>query len=145
MSQTLIFRSPIAREMDRLMADLFATPVAACGPCGDDFAPAANVWSDAQQYVIELDVPGFKMDQIEVSALGRELTLKGARPLNLPEGASLHLGERRGQSFQRVMRLPADARVEEIKAALKDGVLTVSVPKVEPVQPRKIVVQPTQN
>lgn len=76
---------------------------------------------------IQLDVPGYTEDQIEVEAKDRYLVIKGK-------------SESRGD-FRRLFRLSSGVSLDGIKASLQHGVLTVSVPKLPEVQPRKIAVE----
>lgn len=142
-TQTVYFRNPLAQDLDRLMANMLTprergvpTPAEAV----ESYDAATSVWSDAKSFVIELDVPGFKMEQVDVTSLGRELTIVGRRDTSPPEGAHVHAHGRIGGSFRRVVRLPQTIQTEQITASIRDGVLQVIVPKAELVQPRKIAV-----
>ena len=103
--------------------------------------PALNVWEDDQNVYAEAELPGMSMENIEVLVTGNELTIKGERAEQSPEGASYHRRERGAGTFSRVLRLPVDVNADKVTAALKDGVLTVTLPKTAVAKPRKIKVK----
>jgi HSP20 family protein len=106
--------------------------------------PALNVWEDAECFYAEAEVPGLSMKDIELFVTGDELTLRGTSQKERREGVTFHRRERGTDSFSRVIRLPADINGERVAASLKDGVLTIKLPKAEAAKPRKIEVRCTK-
>lgn len=110
----------------------------------DWMAPASDAKSDAQAYRISMELPGVAEGDVEITAEGGTLTVRGEKRAEREEkGDTWYFTERQYGSFQRSFRLPADADEAGIKAALKDGVLTLTVPRKAPAQPtgRKVVVE----
>ena len=103
--------------------------------------PALNVWEDERNYFIEAELPGLRMDDLDVTALGDELTIKGQRKEETIKGAVYHRRERGADSFVRSIRLPAAVEVAEVKASMQNGVLSISLPKAKQAQPHKIEVK----
>lgn len=103
--------------------------------------PAVNLWEDDRNLYAEAELPGMSLENVEVLVMGNELTLKGERRDNPPEGAAYHRRERGAGTFTRVVRLPIDVNAEGVEATLRDGVLTVTLPKTEKARPRKIQVK----
>jgi HSP20 family protein len=103
--------------------------------------PALNVWEDDRNIYVEAEVPGMKMDDLELTVLGNELTIKGCFRETKREGVSYHRRERGGGSFTRVLRLPVDLDAEQVQAGLENGVLTVTMPKAASAKARKIEVK----
>ncbi|MCK6457277.1 MAG: Hsp20/alpha crystallin family protein [Phycisphaerae bacterium] len=103
--------------------------------------PAMNVWEDPQNIYVEAELPGLKMSDIEVLVSGDELTIKGERRDTTPESASVHRRERGMGSFARTIHLAVPIEHDKVAAELRDGVLSVTVPKAEAVRPRKIEVR----
>lgn len=137
-----IHRVPAFAAMQRDMNELFnAITTDAVAPCSS--GPAMNVWENALSYFIEAELPGFKMEDIDVSVLGDEVTVKGQRVMGDREGAAYLRRERRvgSESFSRSFALPAALDVAKVEAALNDGVLLITLPKTPAVQPRKIAVK----
>ena len=103
--------------------------------------PPLNVWEDEQNFFVEAELPGLRMDDLELTMLGDELTIKGERKDSEHKGAAYHRRERGAGRFTRAIRLPAAVETENIKASLQDGVLSVSLPKAKEAQPHKIQVK----
>jgi HSP20 family protein len=103
--------------------------------------PALNVWEDAEKVFVEAELPGFKMDELEIYVTGDELTIKGNRAERQEEGVSFHRQERGFGAFSRALRLPVEADSERVEATLRDGVLTIALPKTPAAMPRKIEVK----
>jgi len=105
------------------------------------FVPDVDVQETPVAYVFKADLPGMKEKDVEVSMTGNRLTLSGKREEEKREDkASYHTWERSYGSFTRTFTLPAGTDGERVVADLKDGVLTVTVPKKPDVQPKKIAV-----
>ena len=102
--------------------------------------PALNTWEDGDAAYIEAELPGLTMDDVEVSVLGRELTIGGERRIGEPDGASWLRRERSSGRFTRTLTLPWDVDADKVEAKLADGILTVRLPKTETAKPRKIKV-----
>jgi HSP20 family protein len=106
-----------------------------------EFAPAMNVSETDSDYTIEAELPGFRMEDIEVAVLGDEVTIKGQRTLTAPDTATYLRRERRGGAFSRTFTLPEHVQVDKVAASLNDGVLLITLPKSPAAQPRKIAVK----
>ena len=107
-------------------------------PFGQAWAPLADLRETDDAYVVEMDLPGVKKDDISVELSGNELVVTG----DLKDGAdgqSNRRIRRRGHVEQRVL-LPAPAEADKVTASLADGVLTVTVPRSEPEKPRRVEV-----
>ncbi|MBN2474817.1 MAG: Hsp20/alpha crystallin family protein [Pirellulales bacterium] len=127
-------------EMDRLLTGFLGQPSGGPWPGVGRGHPAVNLWEDADAMIVELEVPGVKKDQIDISVVGDELSLKIERPDPTPEDVTYHRRERPVGAFGRVLRLPADVDAGRVEAELSDGVLTITLPKAENAKPRKIEV-----
>ncbi len=104
--------------------------------------PAVNVWEDEQNVYAEADLPGMKLDQIEVFVTeGNNLTVQGERQQPTPEGAMWHRQERGFGQFMREVTLPALVDADKVEAKYEQGVLRLTLPKSEAAKPRKITVK----
>jgi HSP20 family protein len=125
-------------EMDRLLTGfLGALPEP---PWAGRGQPAMNVWEERDALRAELEVPGVKNADIELSVVGNELSLRVERPDEAARGQTHHRRERPTGAFARVVRLPVEVDAERVEAQLRDGVLTITLPKAESAKPRKIEV-----
>ncbi len=136
-----IFVNPIQQlrsEMDNLLGGFF-------GPTFDGLSrgfvrgqPAVNVWDQSEELMVEMEVPGVKSQQIDVSVAGDELTIKVQRPDVSEESVTYHRRERPTGNFTRVLSLPCAVDANRVEADLAEGVLTLRLPKAEAAKPRKI-------
>jgi HSP20 family protein len=103
--------------------------------------PPVNVWQDETSLYVEAELPGYSMDDIDVSILENRLTISGKRELQWPEQASVLRQERRTGEFNRTFTLPIEIDSEKVQASFEHGVLTITLPKAAAAQPRKIQVK----
>ena len=105
------------------------------------FIPDVDVKETPLAYVFKADVPGMKEKDVEVSFTGNRLTLSGKREEERHEEKdTFFASERSYGAFTRTFTLPAGTVTEHASAEITDGVLTVTVPKMPEVQPKKIPV-----
>jgi HSP20 family protein len=103
------------------------------------FSPAIDVKETKDAYVVRADLPGVNEGDIEVSVTGNVLALSGRREQEVrEENEQFFALERTSGTFMRTLTLPDGANLDDIRAELKDGVLSLVVPKRPEVQPRKI-------
>lgn len=89
--------------------------------------------------VIQTNLPGVKAEQVNISVTGSTLTIKGDLGETKDfEGAIYLRRERRAASFSRSVTLPVEVEGENAEATLKDGVLTLTLPKAASVRPKNI-------
>lgn len=103
--------------------------------------PAVDIKEEADRFVIMADLPGVDPGDIEITMENGVLSIKGERKSEIrDEKEGYKRVERVSGTFYRRFSLPDSADAERIKAKGKDGVLEVSLPKHEKVQPRRIAV-----
>jgi HSP20 family protein len=98
---------------------------------GTAWAPPIDVYETEDRYVVTAEVPGLSRDQIELAVHDNRLTIRGTRSAGMPENAArrYHQVERGHGSFERAFRFADPVDQEHISADLRDGVLTVTMPK----------------
>ncbi|MCK5273518.1 MAG: Hsp20/alpha crystallin family protein [Alphaproteobacteria bacterium] len=95
-----------------------------------ELTPAVDVAEDDKAVTLTAELPGMKEEDVEVVLRDDMLTVKGEKKSEREEKKeNYHLTERRYGAFERTFRLPETADADKIKAAIEDGVLTVTVPK----------------
>ncbi len=103
------------------------------------FAPSFEVKETKDSYLIKADVPGVKEADLELQLVKNRLTIQGKREAEKEDkGETFYTYERSYGSFARSFTLPDGIDSEHLKAELKDGVLTVVLPKSPEVKPKKI-------
>ncbi len=103
--------------------------------------PPVCLWEDGERFVLEAEVPGLKMENLNVEVLGSEITIKGTRSRETGENVTFHRQERGAGEFSRTIALAVEIDPERAEASLKDGVLTVLLPKAEAARAKKIDVK----
>ena len=119
--------------MERSMRRFGMMPIAAL--------PAADIYETEDEYVVELEVPGYGEKELTIEVSDHVLTVKGEHEA-VTEGKekTYRLHERLEREFQRRFELPAVVDTEKMTATFKEGVLELHTPKVKAVVPRKIPV-----
>jgi HSP20 family protein len=128
----------IFEQMDRLFGPIgFDAPQSFPGV---PTFPALNVWEDDDNLYVEAELPGLKPEDIEASVIeGDQLTIAGERK-PADEGRLLRQECWYGR-FSRTITLPADVNADEVEAAYENGVLTLTLPKMEEAKPKRISVK----
>jgi len=128
-------RSPwtgLETEIDRLfeaaLTDLAGTPATAARFPVDLYEDKANTY-------VRAELPGVNRDEINVEMVDGALTLTAARKSPGAEGQP-----EQSFSFSRTVNLPTEVQTDNVSAAYENGVLTVTLPKRAPVEPKKITV-----
>jgi HSP20 family protein len=105
--------------------------------------PAVDIFeNDVHEYVIKVELPGLKREDINITVENNILTLRGERTSEVDTSRdSIHRVERQYGSFTRSFVLPSSVDANQITAAYKDGVLTLRIPQREEAKPRQIQVQ----
>ena len=111
------------------------------GPAG--FVPAFEVRESKDRFVLYADLPGVKESELEITLSGVRLLISGTRkPHEVEEeNETYYAVERTYGAFQRSFALPEGIDGEHIVAELRDGVLTVVVPKLAEMKARKIALK----
>lgn len=139
----------LRRQMDRAWVDDGGRPSATGRmlptPTTSQFPPL-SVHDAGAELVVVADVPGMTEKDIEVTLHDGVLSLRGERVRDVPEGMVVHRLERggRGQggrAFRRSLALPVRVDAEKTTATVRDGQLTVKMPKLVDAGPRKIAVR----
>ena len=131
-----------AREMDRLFDSMFSGQAVEGSPARSRLiAPAVNVTEDADAYHAEAELPGVLAEHLEIDATVDQVTIRGSRVIEAPEGARVLRRERAAGTFERTIGLPAPIDADRVEARLSDGVLTITLPKRAEDRPRRVEVR----
>ncbi|GAA0630814.1 Hsp20/alpha crystallin family protein [Streptomyces thermocarboxydovorans] len=129
-------------RMDHLLRTTFPFPGAGFPENGgtDAWIPAADVEETEDAYLVELELPGVKKDQITVEVSEGELAIHGEIKEKERTGV-IRRNTRRIGRFDYRMALPSNVDTEHIGAELTEGILTVRVPKAEKSKPQRIEIR----
>jgi HSP20 family protein len=127
-------------ELDRFFAS--TTPTQPRNGFFNTWAPAVDLFENRDEFVVLVEVPGMKKEDIEISLHDGALTISGERHFGRAENGveNSYRTERLSGRFQRSITLPARVQGEHVKATYTDGVLRVVLPKSEEAKPRQIEV-----
>ena len=125
----------LSRDMDRMLENFFAPTALSQRKRA---YPPLNLSEDKDNLYVECELPGVKIEDIDITLTDSTLAIKG----ELKPGDGKHYRrERAAGPFQRVVNLYSDVKRDEIKATLKDGILEIALPKAEEVKPKKIAIK----
>ncbi len=132
-------------ELDRLQNEinrLFDYDYGANGGLLDRaVSPALDVVEDDNTFTVYMDLPGVEEKNVDVSIASNVLTIKGTKELpELGEDVKVYRREEWEGSFQRTLSLPHSVDTQKVQAKMKNGVLTVTLPKREETKPKQIKV-----
>jgi len=104
--------------------------------------PLINVTEDQDHYYVRAELPGLRAEDLDISVTGNRLALSGNREIaGEAAEAKYHRREREGGKFSRAIELPEPMDSDKAAAKMKNGVLTVTLPKAESAKPRQIKVK----
>jgi HSP20 family protein len=106
---------------------------------GDAFIPLADVEELDDAYLVELDLPGIDKRDIDISVAGRRITVTGERKEKERVGILRRRTRTLGRFYYEIM-LPGDVDESGVNASLKDGVLSVRIPKASAERPLHVEV-----
>ncbi|MCG5055084.1 MAG: Hsp20 family protein [Myxococcales bacterium] len=105
------------------------------------FVPAVEVKENAEAYLVKADLPGIKQENVKVTLTGNVLRIEGHREEEKREDKQhFHVTERSYGTFSRAFALPEGTNADAVVAEMKDGVLSISIPKRPEDKPRHIAI-----
>ena len=103
--------------------------------------PATDVYETGDEFVVELEVPGFEEKELDVEVFDHTLLVKGGRKVESEKHErTMLLKERLEREFERRFELPATADSTHVSAEFAKGVLTLHVPKAPEARPHKVAI-----
>ena len=134
------FSSDMERMFDSLLGRTVGSVLRSRHP--DSFAPQLDVVETETGYVVSVDLPGVKPEEVKVEMEDGKLTISGKRETVKEEKTkNVHRVERTSGSFYRAIGLPREIDANQIEASYDQGVLKVTLPKSAEKQPRKIEIR----
>jgi HSP20 family protein len=109
-------------------------------PGPEGWTPAVDILETSDQYLLTAEVPGISRDDLDIRVHDGRITISGVRHERTPSCEQYHRVERGHGSFSRTFHLPVPVDGDRVTADLREGVLTVSCPKVGDGAARRIQV-----
>lgn len=103
-------------------------------------APRTNLYDAGENLEMKVEVPGMTKDDLNIKIQGNYLEINGTRKSDTPEGYTVHRVERGTATFSRSFTLPSDVNSDKVEANLKNGLLTLTLPKSEAAKPKQIAI-----
>jgi HSP20 family protein len=129
----------IDRFIDRVFGVPFNTPMT---PVESVWVPALDYSETEKAYVCRLEVPGIPKENLDLNLNGQVLTVSGHREIKREhEGEAFYVQERQIGRFVRSIRLPGPVAEPKIEATVNDGVMTVTLPKLEVTPKSRITIK----
>jgi HSP20 family protein len=132
----LLIRDPFLAAPFRLMDELMRST--GNGNRVTGFTPLVDVHETEEDYVVKVDLPGVKADDVNVEVNDNVLSISGARVAD--ESGQAQLVERPYGSFVRTLTLPQGVDSDSIEAGYQDGVLELRIPKPAERKPKRITI-----
>ena len=111
-------------------------------PAARPWTPSVDIAEDENALTLTADIPGVKLEEIDLKVEDGTLTFSGKRDfVKKEERGAYHRIERSYGAFQRAFALPDTVDVEKVVAAYDNGVLKVTLPKKEAAKPKSIKVE----
>ena len=126
-------------EVNRLFDDFLGRPAQQPGSMERVWAPAVDRYETKDSLVVVAELPGLHEKDIHLSITGDVLSVRGERQWNQevkPE--SSYRSERWYGKFERTLPLPMPVQADKVSATDRDGVLTITLPKIEEIRPKEI-------
>jgi len=113
------------------------------GRSRESWYPTVDIEETDNNYIVTLELPGMKKEDVKISFQDDILSVSGEKKIENEEkdNGNYHYFERRFGKFERSFRINSDIISDKIEATMKDGVLTVSLPKAEITKPKQIEVK----
>ena len=131
------------RDMDRLWDSFFEDrSMVRRGDWMGEWAPSLDLAETKNEFVVKAEVPGMTPKDIDISLADGMLMIRGEKKQEKEEKEeNYHFVERSYGSFTRSIRLPGEVQSDKIKAAYKDGILKVVLPKTEETRKKEIKIK----
>lgn len=138
-------RHPLARlrrDMEGMFDEFWRGWAPSIWGEGSNLWPTLDIRETDSEVVAELEVPGMKPGELDLTVTENALTIKGEKKAERDETeGEYHVTERGYGAFHRTVQLPAGVDADRAEARYKDGILTITLPKTEKSKVKKIEVK----
>ena len=103
--------------------------------------PLTTIYDYGEALLFQAEIPGLTKDDLTIQLQGTHLEIKGEPKDVAPEGYKVHRQDRATSGFSRTYRLPVEIDGEQVTSSLENGILTLTLPKLEKTRKREIAIQ----
>jgi HSP20 family protein len=103
--------------------------------------PAVDIFEDDTGITVHADMPGVSRDRLDIHVDNDTLSIEGRAEIPMPEGMEALHADIRSTRYQRSFTLSSELEGDKVEASLKDGILTLRIPRREEHKPRRIEVR----
>jgi HSP20 family protein len=131
-------------ELDRFIDQVFGAPFFSMPmtPVESAWIPVLDYSETEKAYVCRLEVPGIPKENLDLNLVGQVLTVSGHREIKREqENEAFFVQERQVGRFVRSIRLPGPVADAKVEAAVNDGVMTITLPKLEVTPKSRIMIK----
>ena len=137
-----LFRGRMDRMFNEMLQNVWGVAPTSEGVAPRAWAPPVDIRETEEALLLAAELPGLTKEDVEITLDNNVLTLAGERKLEKDaKGETWHRVERAYGSFSRSFTLPASVRTDRVEAVFADGILTVTLPKMEESKPRRISIK----
>lgn len=105
---------------------------------GVEWMPLTDIYEDKDNYMLKMDLPGLKREDVKLVYTNGQLSISGERKLETINDVRQHRIERTYGKFYRTFALPQEINQDKIEAEFKDGQLSIIIPKAEEAKPKEL-------
>jgi HSP20 family protein len=140
--ETDVLRNRMDRLFNQMLGDVWGAPAATEEVSTRRWSPVVDIRETDEALMLTAELPGLTRDDVQITLDNNVLTLSGERSFEKEsKGETFHRIERSYGAFSRSFTLPANVKTDQVEAVFGDGLLTVTLPKVEEAKPRKIEIR----
>lgn len=103
--------------------------------------PAVDIFEDDTGITVHADMPGVSRDRLDIHVDNDTLSIEGRAEIPMPEGMEALHADIRSTRYQRSFTLSSELEGDKVEASLKDGILTLRIPRREEHKPRRIEIR----
>jgi HSP20 family protein len=131
----------IRDEIDRLFDSFLGRTPTFRRTAEGEWSPVVDVQETPDEFIVIVEVPGMKKEDISISLTGDAISISGDKKRDDVGNITYHRLERSCGRFRRTISLPTEVTADEVNATYEDGLLTITLPKVEKKKPTEISIE----
>jgi len=137
-----VLRGRVDRLFNQMLGDLWGAPVSTEEVSTRRWSPAVDIRETDESLILTAELPGLTKEDVQITLENQVLTLSGERKFEKEaKGENYHRIERSYGAFTRAFTLPTHVKTEKVDASFENGVLIVTLPKMEESKPRRISIR----